>query len=106
MAREAGVSRGLVSLALRDAYGVNAATRDRILEVARQLNYQPNALASRLARRKTNTLGIFLLDLHNELFADIYDGIREVAGWADDLGITLVLQNHAPVTAPGSSTAR
>jgi DNA-binding LacI/PurR family transcriptional regulator len=79
VAREAGVSRGLVSLALRDAYGVSDATRDRILAVARRLNYQPNALASGLARRTTNTLGVFLLDLHNELFADIYDGIRDVA---------------------------
>jgi sugar phosphate isomerase/epimerase len=29
------------------------------------------------------------------------EGIREVAGWAADMGITLVLQNHAPVIAPG-----
>lgn len=29
------------------------------------------------------------------------DGIREVADWANDLGITLVLQNHAPVLTPG-----
>jgi sugar phosphate isomerase/epimerase len=28
-------------------------------------------------------------------------GIREVADWAADMGITLVLQNHAPVTTPG-----
>src|SRR5687768_9392043 len=28
-------------------------------------------------------------------------GIREVADWADDMGITLVLQNHAPVLTPG-----
>jgi sugar phosphate isomerase/epimerase len=28
-------------------------------------------------------------------------GIREVAGWAKDLGITLALQNHAPVLNPG-----
>lgn len=28
-------------------------------------------------------------------------GIREVAQWADDLGITLLLQNHAPVLRPG-----
>jgi sugar phosphate isomerase/epimerase len=28
-------------------------------------------------------------------------GIREVAAWAEDLGITLVLQNHAPVLRPG-----
>lgn len=29
------------------------------------------------------------------------DGIREVADWAADMGITLVLQNHAPVITPG-----
>ncbi|PWU03473.1 MAG: hypothetical protein C5B52_03225 [Bacteroidetes bacterium] len=29
------------------------------------------------------------------------DGIREVADWAADLGITLALQNHAPVISPG-----
>ena len=29
------------------------------------------------------------------------EGIREVAAWAADMGITLVLQNHAPVTTPG-----
>jgi sugar phosphate isomerase/epimerase len=29
------------------------------------------------------------------------DGIREVAAWAEDLGITLALQNHAPVINPG-----
>ena len=33
------------------------------------------------------------------------DGIREVADWAADLGITLVLQNHAPVTTPGYEDA-
>lgn len=29
------------------------------------------------------------------------EGIREVADWASDMGITLVLQNHAPVITPG-----
>jgi sugar phosphate isomerase/epimerase len=29
------------------------------------------------------------------------NGIREVADWAADMGITLVLQNHAPVITPG-----
>lgn len=88
VAREAGVSRALVSLALRDAYGVSRATRDKIVEVARKMHYQPNGLASGLASRTTNTLGVFLLDLHNELFADIFDGIREVASPA---GAELVL---------------
>ena len=29
------------------------------------------------------------------------EGIREVADWAADMGITLALQNHAPVLTPG-----
>lgn len=29
------------------------------------------------------------------------EGIREVADWAADMGITLLLQNHAPVLSPG-----
>lgn len=44
----------------------------------------------------------------NPLFADdlkvwhrAIEGIREVADWAADMGITLVLQNHAPVLRPG-----
>lgn len=32
-------------------------------------------------------------------------GIREVADWAADMGITLALQNHAPVIAPGYEDA-
>ena len=33
------------------------------------------------------------------------NGIREVASWAEDLGITLLLQNHAPVLRPGYEDA-
>ncbi len=29
------------------------------------------------------------------------EGIQEVAGWAADMGITLALQNHAPIITPG-----
>jgi sugar phosphate isomerase/epimerase len=33
------------------------------------------------------------------------NGIREVADWAADMGITLALQNHAPVITPGYEDA-
>ncbi len=79
VAREAGVSLSLVSLAFRDAYGVNKETRERILAVAERMNYQPNRVAARLASKTDTTLGVFLLDLHNEFFVDLFDGIREAA---------------------------
>ncbi len=79
VAREAGVSRALVSLAYRGAVGVNEGTRLRILETGRRLNYTPNRIAAQLAEHASNTFGVFLQDLHNDLFADIYDGLRAVA---------------------------
>ncbi len=47
-----GVSRMTVSMALRNHPGVADATRKRILGVARQLRYRPNAFASYLSRQR------------------------------------------------------
>ncbi|MFJ2620388.1 LacI family DNA-binding transcriptional regulator [Glutamicibacter sp. NPDC087344] len=80
VARAAGVSRALVSLAYRNAAGVNAKTRERIFQVGRELNYQPNRIAATLASKSQNSIGVFLSDLHNDLFADIFDGLREGFG--------------------------
>ncbi|MGM7774553.1 LacI family DNA-binding transcriptional regulator [Arthrobacter sp. KNU-44] len=79
VARAAGVSPALVSLAFRDAYGVSKSSRDHILATAAKMGYQPNRVASRLASKTDDTLGVFLLDLHNEVFADMFDGMREAA---------------------------
>lgn len=78
VAREAGVSRALVSRAYRGTYGVSSETRSRILAAGEKLGYRPNRIASRLASKGGGTVGIFLLDLRNDVFADTFDGIREV----------------------------
>lgn len=93
VAREAGVSRALVSIAYRGAEGVSNTTRARILEAGRQLGYRPNRIAARLASKATDTVGVFLQDMHNDVFADVYDGIREVA---DASGKHLVLTVGTP----------
>nr|WP_040563448.1 LacI family DNA-binding transcriptional regulator [Kineosphaera limosa] len=79
VAREAGVSLSLVSLAFRDAYGVSEKTKEHILATAKRMNYQPNTVAARLARKADDTLGVFLLDLRNEVFVDMFDGMRASA---------------------------
>lgn len=78
VAKAAGVSRALVSLAYRDAYGVNPETRDHILAIGKKLGYRPNRVAAQLAGKKPLSIGIFLQDLHNSLFADVFDGIRSI----------------------------
>ncbi|WP_307611311.1 LacI family DNA-binding transcriptional regulator [Pseudarthrobacter sp. W1I19] len=90
MAREAGVSRALVSLVMRDSPKVSPAKRTAVLESAAALGYSPNRLASRLASRRTNTLGVLFLDLHNSVFADMYDGIREgISGSGNQLMVAV-----------------
>ena len=58
VARAAGVSRATVSYVLNDAPGrvLSPETRETVLRVARELGYQPNALARSLKRGRSNTV--------------------------------------------------
>lgn len=51
VAAEAGVSVVTVSLSLRNHPSIPATTRNRIMKIARQLDYRPNALVSALMAR-------------------------------------------------------
>lgn len=79
VAAEAGVSRALVSLVIRDSPHVTPAKRAAVLAAIEKLGYRRNRLASRLASRHTATLGLLVLDLRNPVWADVTDGVTEVA---------------------------
>ncbi len=60
VARAAGVSKGLVSLALNDRAGVAPETRTRILAAAEELGWHPNPLARGLTSRRAYALGLIV----------------------------------------------
>lgn len=78
VAREAGVSRQLVSLVIRDTGYVAPEKRKLVLEAAERLGYRRNNLAASLAGRRSYSIGLVVLDIHNQVYADIADGVSDV----------------------------
>lgn len=57
VAAVAGVSTATVSHALNDLGAMTDETRQRVISVAKEMNYRPNRMASSLRRAKSHTIG-------------------------------------------------
>ncbi|APZ09469.1 hypothetical protein BWX38_09725 [Acidipropionibacterium acidipropionici] len=71
VAREAGVSRALVSMALTGTGRVAPQTRNRIRAAASRLGYARNLSAANLATSTSPVIGVILPDLRNPFFEDL-----------------------------------
>jgi LacI family transcriptional regulator len=78
VAREVGVSTATVSHVINKTRFVSEELRQRVLEAIRELNYQPNAIARSLVKRKTHTIGIIITDILNPFYTAIVRGIEDV----------------------------
>jgi LacI family transcriptional regulator, repressor for deo operon, udp, cdd, tsx, nupC, and nupG len=88
VAREAGVSAAAVSFAVNDRPGVSPETRERILEVARELGWRPSASARALTEARTRAIGLVMgrdpeqLEL-DAFFVRFLSGIERTLAAAD-----------------------
>ncbi len=60
IASRAGVTKAAVSFALNGQPGVSAATRERILAIARELGFQPSSAARALSGRRAGAFGLVI----------------------------------------------
>ena len=71
VAREAGVSKSLVSLVFNGGENVSEERRRRVLHAAERLGYRPNLVAQSLSAGRRDFVAILVSNLHNPLFAEI-----------------------------------
>lgn len=79
VSKRAGVSIATVSRVVNGSPLVKPATRERVEEVIRELNYAPSFAARMLARDTTDTLGVVFPDLDSGFFVEVLQGIYQEA---------------------------
>jgi DNA-binding LacI/PurR family transcriptional regulator len=92
VARRAGVSTATVSRVLAGLGGARPATRERVLDAARELGYRPSGVARSLKLRTTQTLGLIITDIENPFFPQLVRAVEDVAR---EHGFALLLCNAA-----------
>ncbi|TVT43374.1 LacI family transcriptional regulator [Hymenobacter setariae] len=95
LARELGVSMTTISRALSDHHSIGAATKQRVLKLAKKLNYQPNHLAAALRKGQSRLLGVVVPYIEGKFFPSVIQGIEQAASKA---GFSVIVcQSHEDV---------
>ncbi len=79
IAKKLGVSVSTVSRALKDSPELHEETKRKIVEMAKEMNYQPNLLAQSLRISRTKTLGVIVPEITSHFFASCVSGIQDAA---------------------------
>ncbi|PJF40160.1 MAG: LacI family transcriptional regulator [Phototrophicales bacterium] len=102
IARLSGVSRSTVSRVINDHPNVSQRTRERVMQVIKKYNFQPNAVARALVTQRSRVIGILVPHIITEVFTEpffamLIQGITLKANQLD-YGVTLGLTSHTDNT--------
>lgn len=104
VARKAGVSVATVSNVFNGIQKVSETTRERILEIAKEMDYQPNMLARSLSMQRSGMIGLLLpvteeeeetsiLLKDNPYYAEFLSGVEKKAA---ELGYDVIIRGIRP----------
>ena len=90
VARAAGVSKATAARVLGGYGTVSDKVREKVLAVAKSLDYRPNELARSMTTGRSGAIGVVVGDIENPFFSAAVRGITDVARAA---GFTVILAN-------------
>lgn len=78
IAKMANVSIATVSRVINNkAEGIRQDTRERILSIIKEYEYQPNTIARSMITKKTSTIGLVIPDIRNPFFPELVRGVED-----------------------------
>ena len=97
IAKLAGVSVGTVDRVIHGRSGVSEASKKRVKEILKQLDYQPNMYASALASNKKYLFACLLPQHHDgEYWTAVEKGIHAAIATYSDFHITVSISYYDP----------
>ncbi len=78
IAVQLGISEMTVSRALNNRGYVDKTTKEKVLEMSKELGYSPNHIAKSLVLKKTHTIGVVVPEITHSFFPEAIRGIEEV----------------------------
>ena len=79
IAEKLQVTASTVSRALNNNPRISDATKKKVLKAARELNYQPNNIASALRSGRSKLIGVVVPTANRNFFSSVIRGIEEIA---------------------------
>ncbi|MFN3802781.1 LacI family DNA-binding transcriptional regulator [Belliella pelovolcani] len=83
IAEKLNITASTVSRALNDNPRISENTKKQVLKMAKQLNYQPNHIASALRSGKSKLIGVLVPTANRNFFSSVVRGIEDIANELD-----------------------
>lgn len=100
IAKMAGVSRGTVDRVIHNRYGVDAAVKEQVEQILKQVNYKPNAIAQALKRSERSLhFGLVIPDIRNLFWEDVLQGFQDAEKEYESHGVHLIQKNMRELSA-------
>ncbi|HSV88309.1 MAG TPA: LacI family DNA-binding transcriptional regulator [Bacteroidales bacterium] len=78
IAVELGLSPSTVSRALNDSPKISDETKKRVWDLANEMGYNLNLVASSLSKKRTGIIGVIIPAINRSFFSEVLSGIEEI----------------------------